>query len=220
MEKSKIFALTDHTRLNPCATREEVDQTCHEAVTYGMAAACIPPRYVKAMKAKYGQALKVCTVVGFPLGYSSLESKVFETEQAIRDGADEIDMVISLGDAKEGRFDEITAEIAAVKAACKGKILKVIIETCYLNEEEKIALCACVTEARADFIKTSTGFGPAGANPADIELFKQHIGRGILIKAAGGIRTREAMEDYINRGCTRVGASGALTACKDNESTI
>lgn len=210
MDKKTVFSHVDHTLLKPDATARDVDRVCREAVDNGMASACIPPRFVKMAKDRYGNRLTVCTVVGFPLGYSSTRVKVFETQQAVADGADEIDMVIHLGDAKAGDFGRVTEEIRAVKSACEGKILKVIIETCYLTEEEKIALCACVGEAGADFIKTSTGFGPAGATPGDVELFKRHFAPGGLIKAAGGIRTREAIEGYIAQGCARIGASSAL----------
>lgn len=215
MDKKTVFSHIDHTILKPEATWEQVDRVCKEAVDNGFASACIPPRFVKRAKEKYGNRLAVCTVVGFPLGYNTTRVKVFETQQAVLEGADEIDMVIHIGDAKAGDFDRITEEIREIKAACNGKILKVIIETCLLSEEEKEALCRCVTQAGADYIKTSTGFGTKGATPEDIELFKQHIGPEVKIKAAGGIRTREAIEGYINQGCARVGASAALTAYAD-----
>lgn len=218
MDKKTVFSHIDHTLLKPDAQWKDVDRVCKEAVDNCMASACIPPRFVKLAKEKYGNRLVLCTVVGFPLGYSTTRVKVFETQQAVLEGADEIDMVIHIGDAKAGDFDQVTEEIRAVKAACNGKILKVIVETCYLNEEEKAAVCACVSDAGADFIKTSTGFGPAGATPEDIELFKQHIAPDVKIKAAGGIRTREAIEAYLLQGCERVGASSALKAY-ENEST-
>lgn len=218
MDKKTVFSHIDHTLLKPDAQWKDVDRVCKEAVDNCMASACIPPRFVKLAKEKYGNRLVLCTVVGFPLGYSTTRVKVFETQQAVLEGADEIDMVIHIGDAKAGDFDQVTEEIRAVKAACNGKILKVIVETCYLNEEEKAAVCACVSDAGADFIKTSTGFGPAGATPEDIKLFKQHIAPDVKIKAAGGIRTREAIEAYLLQGCERVGASSALKAY-ENEST-
>lgn len=218
MDKKTVFSHIDHTLLKPDAQWKDVDRVCKEAVDNCMASACIPPRFVKLAKEKYGNRLVLCTVVGFPLGYSTTRVKVFETQQAVLEGADEIDMVIHIGDAKAGDFDQVTEEIRAVKAACNGKILKVIVETCYLNEEEKAAVCACVSDAGADFIKTSTGFGSAGASPEDIELFKQHIAPDVKIKAAGGIRTREAIEAYLLQGCERVGASSALKAY-ENEST-
>lgn len=212
MDKKTVFSHVDHTLLKADSRWVDVDLVCGEAAENGMASACIPPRFVKLAKDKYGNRLNVCTVIGFPLGYNTTSVKVFETQQAILDGADEIDMVINLGDVKSGDFERVTEEIRAVKAACKGKILKVIIETCYLTEEEKIALCGCVSEAGADFIKTSTGFGSAGASPEDIELFKKHLAPGVKIKAAGGIRTREAIEGFLAQGVERIGASAALKA--------
>ena len=217
MDKKTVFSHIDHTLLKPEAQWKDVDRVCKEAVDNCMASACIPPRFVKLAKEKYGNRLVLCTVIGFPLGYSTTRVKVFETQQAVLEGADEIDMVIHIGDAKAGDFDQVTEEIRAVKAACNGRILKVIVETCYLNEEEKAAVCACVSDAGADFIKTSTGFGSAGATPEDIELFRQHIAPDVKIKAAGGIRTREAIEGYLHQGCERVGASSALKAY-ENES--
>lgn len=215
MDKKTVFSHIDHTLLKPEAQWSDVDRLCREAVDNGMASACIPPRFVKAAKEKYGNRLSVCTVVGFPLGYQTTRVKVFEAQQAVLEGADEIDMVIHVGDAKAGDFDLVTEEIRAVKAACGGKLLKVIIETCYLTDEEKAALCACVSDAGADYIKTSTGFGPAGAKPEDIDLFKRHIAPEVRIKAAGGIRTREAIEGYLAQGCDRIGASAALKAYED-----
>ena len=215
MEKNTVFSYIDHTLLKPDATWKEVERVCKEAVDNGMASACVPPRFVKQAKDAFGNRLNLCTVVGFPLGYSTTRVKVFETQEAIKEGADEIDMVIHVGDAKAGDFARITEEIRAVKAACSGKILKVIVETCYLNEEEKIALCKCVTNGGADFIKTSTGFGTGGATNEDIALFKEHIGENVRMKASGGIRTREAIEGFIRLGCARIGASGALKAYEE-----
>ena len=212
MDKKTVFSHVDHTLLKAVSTWKEVDKICQEGVQYGMATVCIPPRFVKKAKEKYGDKLKVCTVIGFPLGYNTTAVKVYETRQAVNEGADEIDMVINLGDMKDGNFDALTAEIKAVKEACGGKPLKVIVETCYLTEEEKIAACRCVTQAGADFIKTSTGFGTGGATPEDIELFKAHIGPQVKIKASGGIRTREAMEGYLSQGVERIGASAAISA--------
>ncbi len=212
MDRKTAFSHIDHTILRPEATAADVDRVCREAMDNGMASACIPPRFVRVMKARYGNRLAVCTVIGFPLGYQTTRVKVFETQQAVAEGADEIDMVIHIGDAKAGDFTRITEEIREIKAACGGRILKVIVETCYLTDEEKAALCRCVTEAGADFIKTSTGFGPAGATPGDVDLFRKNVGPDVKIKAAGGIRTREAIEGYIQQGCARVGASGALKA--------
>jgi deoxyribose-phosphate aldolase len=202
MDKKTAFAHVDHTLLKPDATLNQVDRICREAVDNSMASACIPPRFVKAMKDKYGNRLNICTVIGFPLGYQTTRVKVFETAQAVLEGADEIDMVVHIGDVKAGDFDLVTEEIRAVKAACSGRILKVIIETCYLTDEEKAAMCDSVSEAGADFIKTSTGFGTAGAQTEDIELFKKHLVPG----------TREAIEGFLAQGCDRIGASAALKA--------
>ncbi|HHT07847.1 MAG: deoxyribose-phosphate aldolase [Christensenellales bacterium] len=215
MDKQTVFSHIDHTILKADATWEQVDQVCKEAVDNGMASACIPPRFVKRAKEKYGNRLAVCTVIGFPLGYNTTRVKVFEAQQAVLEGADELDMVIHIGDAKAGDFDRITEEIREVKAACGGKILKVIVETCALSESEKEALCACVSDAGADYIKTSTGFGTGGATPEDIELFKKHIAPEVKMKASGGIRTKEAIEGYIKQGCARIGASSALKAYED-----
>lgn len=215
MDKKTVFSHIDHTVLKPETTFLEVDRICKEAVDNGFASACIPPRFVKEAKEKYGNRLSVCTVIGFPLGYNTTRVKVYETQQAIQDGADEIDMVINLGDVKRGDFDQVTEEIRDIKAACAGKLLKVIVETCYLTQEEKEAVCRCVTDAGAEYIKTSTGFGPKGATPEDIETFKAHIGPEVKIKAAGGIRTREAIEGYLKQGCDRIGASAALAAYQD-----
>ncbi len=212
MDTILLFSKVDHTLLKPTATTEQVLALCKEAVTYHTASVCIPPRFIKAAKEAYGDALTVCTVIGFPLGYQTTAAKAAETADAVAAGADEIDMVIALGDVKEGRFDDVTAEIAAVKAACNGKLLKVIIETCYLTEEEKKALCRCVSDAGAEYIKTSTGFGTGGATLEDIALFKAHIDPHVKIKAAGGVRTREAMEAFVAAGCDRIGTSGAVQA--------
>jgi deoxyribose-phosphate aldolase len=212
MDKKTVFSHVDHTLLKAVSTWKDVDKICREGVTYGMATVCIPPRFVKKAKKTYGDKLKVCTVIGFPLGYNTTAVKVYETRQAVNEGADEIDMVINLGDMKDGNFAAVTQEINAIKEACGGKPLKVIVETCYLTEEEKIAACRCVTEAGADFVKTSTGFGTGGATPEDIELFKAHIGPQVKMKASGGIRTREAMEGYLAQGVERIGASAAISA--------
>lgn len=216
MDKKTVFSHVDHTLLKATATWEQIKALCEEALREGMASVCIPPSFVKRAKEAFPK-LAVCTVVGFPLGYSTTESKRQETMQAVQEGADEVDMVINIGMVKEGRFDAITGEIAALKAVCGDKILKVIIETCYLTEEEKIALCRCVTEGGADYIKTSTGFGSAGATLEDVKLFKRHIGKGVKIKAAGGIRTAEDMIAYIEAGCSRIGASAAIQAFKDRD---
>lgn len=206
MENKDILSHIDHTLLKAVSDREGILKLCSEAVKYKTASVCIPPSYVKLAKDSF-PSLNVCTVIGFPLGYSTKETKVFETADAVKNGADEVDMVINLGDVKNGDFDKVTDEISAVKKAAEGRVLKVIIETCYLEEDEKIKLCKCVADAGANYIKTSTGFGSDGAKKEDILLFKKYIGDGIKIKAAGGIRTREAMEEFIELGCDRIGAS-------------
>ena len=208
MDNAEILKHIDHTLLKAVSDEKGILDICKEAVEHKTASVCIPPSYVKLAKEKY-PSLNVCTVIGFPLGYSTTAVKVFETEDAVKNGADEIDMLINIGDVKNGSFDKVTEEISAVRKAAEGKILKVIIETCYLTEEEKIRLCKCVTDGGADYIKTSTGFGTAGAQKEDIVLFKNNIGKDVKIKAAGGIRTKEAMEEFIELGCDRIGTSGA-----------
>ena len=208
MDNAEILKHIDHTLLKAVSDEKGILEICKEAVEHKTASVCIPPSYVKLAKEKF-PSLNVCTVIGFPLGYSTTAVKVFETEDAVKNGADEIDMVINIGDVKNGSFDKVTEEISAVRKAAEGKILKVIIETCYLTEEEKIRLCKCVTDGGADYIKTSTGFGTAGAQKEDIVLFKNNIGKDVKIKAAGGIRTKEAMEEFIELGCDRIGTSGA-----------
>ena len=212
MEKEKIFARVDHTLLKADATWPQVRALCEEALRLHMASVCIPPCFVSAARVAFGPELRLCTVIGFPLGYHTKACKVNETLQAVQEGADELDMVINIGDAKSGRFDLVSEEIRAVREAAGDRVLKVIIETCYLTEEEKIALCHCVTESGADYIKTSTGFGPAGATLEDIALFRQHLGPGVRIKAAGGIRTAEQIEAFLRAGCDRIGASRAVEA--------
>jgi len=210
MTDREIFERIDHTLLKMTASWEEIKILCGEAVRFNTAAVCIPPCYVKPAFEEYGNNPVIATVIGFPLGYSITAAKVLETERAVLSGASEIDMVINVSDVKNGRFDFTLEEIKLVKKACGGKILKVIIETCYLTEDEKIRLCGIVTEAGADFIKTSTGFGTAGATLADVQLFKKHIGAGVKIKAAGGVKTREDLEAFINAGAARIGTSSAV----------
>lgn len=217
MDKKTVFAHVDHTLLKPTATWAQIQALCEEAIAYGMATVCVPACYVKPIADAYGNKLKVCTVVGFPLGYSTAAAKAFEAQEAVQNGAAEVDMVINIGDAKAGLFNKITGEIRQIKAAVGEKVLKVIVETCYLTDDEKAALCRCVTDAGADFIKTSTGFGTAGATLADVQLFKQHVGPGVRIKAAGGIRTAEDMEAYLAAGCARIGASAAIQAYEGRE---
>jgi deoxyribose-phosphate aldolase len=215
MTNQEILSHIDHTLLKATSSWAQIEQLCKEAVQYKCASVCIPPSYVAAVKTKLNPAPRVATVIGFPLGYNTREIKVAETAQAIKDGADEIDMVIKVGDCKNGDWSGILDEVTRVKAACAGHILKVIIECCYLTEAEKIKMCEIVTEAKADYIKTSTGFGTPekgiaeGATLEDVELFKKHIGPNVKIKAAGGIRTREAMEAFLNAGCDRLGCSSA-----------
>lgn len=211
MKKQEILNIVDHTVLKACATWDEVDALCQEAIKFKTASVCIPPSYVKRVAEKYGDQLTVCTVIGFPLGYNTTEVKIFEAEQAVKQGAKEVDMVVNLGDVKNGEFDKITDEISGIKKSINGNLLKVIVETCYLTQDEKIKLCECVTKGGADYIKTSTGFGTAGAQIEDIELFKKYIGKDVKIKASGGIRTLEDYEKFANAGCSRIGASGAAT---------
>lgn len=213
MDKQKVLKKVDHTILKPTATWADVEKILKEAQAYKTASACIPPHFVKQAKAAFPE-LVICTVIGFPLGYNSKAVKFFETKDAVASGADEIDMVVNLCLVKEGRFDLVTEEIAAVKNACGGKLLKVIVETCYLSEEEKVALCKAVTLAGAEYIKTSTGFGTAGAQAEDIALFKKHIGSNVKIKASGGIRTKEDIEKMIENGADRIGASAAVNIYK------
>jgi deoxyribose-phosphate aldolase len=209
MKKEDIYPYIDHTLLNPVATWEQIDALCQEAVTYHTASVCIPPSFVARVRAAY-KDLTICTVIGFPNGYNTAKVKAYEAEQAVAEGADEIDMVINQGDVKMGEYVKIKDEIVQVKQACNGKILKVIIETCNLTEGEKIAMCQIVTEAGADFIKTSTGFGSGGATFADIRLFSDMIGANVKMKAAGGVKTREDLEQFIELGCARIGTSSAV----------
>jgi deoxyribose-phosphate aldolase len=206
----EILSRVDHTLLKAAASWEEIKTLCDEAVRFKTASVCIPPCYVKPVFDQFGDTPLICTVTGFPLGYSEHAVKLLETQQALKDGAREIDTVINIGDVKNGWFNRVLAELKCAKEICEDKILKVIVETCYLTEEEKIRLCGIVTEAGADFIKTSTGFGTAGAALADIHLFRQHIGPGVKIKAAGGIKTREELEAFIAAGADRIGMSSAI----------
>jgi len=210
MTNREIFSRIDHTLLKMTASWQEIETLCGEAVKFNTASVCIPPSYVKPVYEKYGNNPVIATVIGFPLGYSVSTVKVMETEIALKDGAAEIDMVINIGDVKNGYFDRVFSEIELLKEVCGNKILKVIIETCYLTEEEKIRMCGIVTEAGADYIKTSTGFGTAGATLSDVELFKKHIGKEVKIKAAGGIKTREDLEAFITAGASRIGTSSAV----------
>lgn len=209
-----MLAHVDHTQLKAFATWEDIQKLCEEAVKYRTASVCIPPAYVKRVKEAYGDALRICTVVGFPLGYSVAEAKAAEVRQALSEGCDEIDMVVNISDVKNGLYDKVREEIAGLKAICKDHILKVIVETCYLSEEEKTEMCRVVTEAGADYIKTSTGFGTGGATKEDVALFQKHIGSGVKIKAAGGVQTLADLQAFIELGCDRVGTSKAVSLCE------
>ena len=214
MEAKEMLKYVDHTQLKAFATWEDIQKLCEEALEFQTASVCIPPCYIKRVHDTYGDKINICTVVGFPLGYSVTSAKIEEVRQALADGANEIDMVVNISDVKNGDFDKVEQEIAALKKATGDKILKVIIETCYLTEEEKIALCKAVTNAKADFIKTSTGFGTGGATLEDIRLFKEHIGPDVRMKAAGGVKSVADLEAFIREGCARIGTSSAISLIK------
>lgn len=217
MENKEILKHIDHTLLKAFATWEQIKTLCDEAVKYQTASVCVPPNYIKRIREAYPD-LNICTVVGFPLGYSVTEAKVAEVKKALEYGVNEVDMVVNISDVKNGNYAAVEKEIATLKDAVGDKILKVIIETCYLNEEEKIAMCKAVTNAKADYIKTSTGFGTGGATIEDIELFKKHIGPNVKMKAAGGVKTVADLEMFINAGCDRIGTSGAVNILKGRDS--
>lgn len=217
MDKNVILSTVDHTLLKQTATWEDIKVICEDAMKYEVASVCIPPSFIKKAKDFVGDKMKVCTVIGFPNGYNTTAVKVFETVDAIKNGADEIDMVINLGMVKEKNFDEVTKEIKAIKEACKDKILKVIIENCLLTEEEKIKMCKCVTDAKADFIKTSTGFSTGGATLEDIILFRENIGSEVLIKAAGGIKDLDTAKVFIENGAKRLGTSSIIKIINNEE---
>ena len=210
MDIPQLLRHVDHTILSPSATWEQVKTACDQALAHNTATVCIPPRYVKRAADYVGNRLKLCTVVGFPNGYSTPEVKVFETEDAIRNGADEIDMVVNLGLVKDGDWEGIVSEIKAVKTSCKGRILKVIVEACLLTREEKINMCRVVSMSGADFLKTSTGFSTGGATLTDAALFRQQLAPGVRLKAAGGIKTLEQAQAFLDAGADRIGASGLL----------
>lgn len=220
MKERELLTHVDHTLLAQTATWEEIRQLCEDGVSYQTASVCIPPSFVKKAKEYLGERLAVCTVIGFPNGYHTTAVKVFETKEAVKDGADEIDMVINLGMVKERNWDGILDEIKAVREACMGRILKVIIETCLLTEEEKIKLCQLVTEAQADYIKTSTGFSTAGASTEDIRLFSKHVGENVKIKAAGGISSLEDGEAFLRLGAERLGTSRIVKLLKARDSFV
>lgn len=217
MDNKTILKTVDHTLLKQTSTWEDIKIICDDAMKYEVASVCIPPSFVKKAKEYVGDKMQVCTVIGFPNGYNTTAVKVYETKDAISNGADEIDMVINLGMIKENRLVEIEEEIKAIKEACGEKILKVIIETCLLTEEEKIAMCKCVTNAKADYIKTSTGFSSGGATVEDLKLFSQNIGEDILIKAAGGISDLETASQFIEIGATRLGTSRIIKLINNEE---
>ena len=213
----KILSKCDHTLLSQTATWEQIKKVCDEGMRYATASVCIPPSYVKQAKEYVGDRLAVCTVIGFPNGYNTTAVKVFETKDAIENGADEIDMVINVGKLRQGLDKEVCEEIRAVKAACGEKILKVIIETCLLSEEENIRMCKLVTAAGADYIKTSTGFSTAGATLEDVRLLYANVGKGVLVKAAGGISGLEDAEKFIEAGASRLGTSRVVKAVQGVE---
>ena len=220
MELKEILAKCDHTLLAQTSTWEEIKAICDDGMKYSCASVCIPASFVKQAKEYVGEKLAICTVIGFPNGYATTASKCFMASDAVANGADEVDMVINIGWAKEGKWAELTEEIAAIKKACNGKLLKVIIETCLLTDEEKIAMCHAVTNAGADYIKTSTGFSTAGATFSDVALFAAHIGPQVKIKAAGGISTLEDAEEFIRLGASRLGTSRIVKLAKAMEQGI
>ena len=217
MDISQILAKCDHTLLAQTATWAEIQAICDDGIKYATASVCIPASFVKQAKDYVGDKLAICTVIGFPNGYATTAAKCFMAADAVENGADEVDMVINIGWAKEGKWAEITEEIAAIKKACKGKLLKVIIETCLLTDEEKIQLCKCVSDSGADYIKTSTGFSKAGATFADVALFAKHVASHVKIKAAGGISSIEDAEKFIELGASRLGTSRIVKIAKGLE---
>ncbi len=217
MENNNILSYVDHTLLRQSATWNEIMQVCDDAVKYNCASVCIPPSYVRQAKEYLNDKMKICTVIGFPNGYNTSAVKCFEAEDAVRNGADEIDMVINIGLLKDKRYNELSDEIKAVRESCKGKILKVIIETCLLTEEEKVRMCEIVSDSGADFIKTSTGFSTDGATREDIALFKANVKNGLKIKAAGGIASLQDAEDMIDLGAKRLGTSRIVKIIKNEE---
>lgn len=220
MEHKEILRHVDHTLLRQEATWEEIREICDDAMKYQTASVCIPPSYVKKVKEYVGERINICTVIGFPNGYMTKETKGFETADALKNGADEIDMVINIGLLKDKRYDEILEEIKELKGICGTNILKVIIETCLLSEEEKIRMCELVTEAKADYIKTSTGFSASGATFEDIALFKKYVGKNVKIKAAGGISSFEDAEKFISLGADRLGTSRLIKILEEESSGL
>ncbi len=216
MDKQAILSRVDHTELNPAATWEDIRTLCDDAITYGTATVCIPPCYVKRAVSYVGDRLPICTVIGFPHGNSPTAAKAYEAKCVAEAGAKEVDMVINRGWVKDGLFEAVTNEIAIVKRACAPAILKVIIECCGLTDEEKVTLCHCVTDAGAEFIKTSTGFDKSGATVEDVALMAQNVGPGVQVKAAGGIRSFETAQAMLDAGASRIGASALVKLMKQN----
>lgn len=217
MTNQEILAKVDHTLLAQTATWDEIRALCDDAIQFQTASVCIPPCYVKAAKEYVGNAMKVCTVIGFPNGNHTTEMKIMEAQNAVREGADELDMVINIGALKEKKYDYVENEIRELKKTVGSRVLKVIIETCLLNEDEKIKMCELVTNAGADFIKTSTGFSVAGATPEDIHLFSEHVGKEVQIKAAGGISSFEDAKTFIGLGASRLGTSRLVKIAKQEK---
>ncbi len=218
MDNKEILRKVDHTCLNAFATYEDIRRVCEEAISFETAAVCIPPCFVRRVHEEFGERLRICTVIGFPLGYATTASKVYEAREALENGASEIDMVINIGWAKEHDFAAVTAEIKALRDVTgEGKVLKVIIETCYLTKEEKIALCRCVSEAGADYIKTSTGFGSGGATFEDVVLLRENVAPGVKLKAAGGMKTMEDIVKFCELGADRLGTSRAVGLVKEKK---
>ena len=217
MELKNILSKCDHTLLAQGATFEDIKAICDDGIRFGTASVCIPPALVREAKEYVGDKLAICTVIGFPNGYSTTAVKVFECKDALANGADEIDTVINIGHLKDKKYDEILGELKALKEACEDKILKVIIETCLLTDEEKIKMCELVTKSGADYIKTSTGFSTAGATREDVKLFAEHVGEGVLIKAAGGISSLDDAEDFVKLGASRLGTSRIVKIAKSEK---
>lgn len=216
MDNIEICNKVDHTLLSQKARWSEIKKLCEEAIEYKTASVCIPPSYVKQVKEDFGEKLTICTVIGFPNGYNTTKVKVFETEEALLNGADEIDMVINIGWLKDKKYEEILSEIKLIKERCNDKILKVIIETCLLTDEEKIKMCEIINESGADYIKTSTGFSTAGATFDDIKLFSEHINKNVEMKAAGGISSLVDAEKFLELGASRLGTSRIIKLIKEN----
>ena len=219
MELKEILSKVDHTLLAQGATWEDIRGICDDGLAYGTASVCIPPSYVARAREYLGDRLAVCTVIGFPNGYATTAVKCFETEDAVKNGADEIDMVINIGWVKDKRWDDVLEEIKTIKASCKGRILKVIVEACLLTQEEKIKMCQLVSESGADYIKTSTGFSTGGATKEDVALFAQHIGPGVKIKAAGGIATLQDAQDFLDLGADRLGTSRIVKLARGEQAS-